>query len=172
MTIKEICDRLGRAFAAPDGDTIVADRGLCSICGSAVRANQQMAFTGEHLRCYVRQLQPGGLDRPERTNDMRDRRRHPRYSVAWRLRLWFGELGFADAHAENASSSGIGIALPTATTAASLLKPGKTIAVEVYGADEPVFRTTAAVRHRTGTSVGIECFDPLPSGLIDSAATA
>ncbi|MBI1734486.1 MAG: PilZ domain-containing protein [Candidatus Rokubacteria bacterium] len=103
---------------------------------------------------------------------MRDRRRHPRYPATWRLRLWFGELGFADARAENVSLSGIGIALPSATTAATLLKPGKTIGVEVYDADEPLFRTTAAVRHCTGTAVGVECMDLLPTELFDRLTTA
>lgn len=171
MTIKEICDKLGRTVAPHEADSDV-DRGLCAICGTTVRASQQMAFTGEHLRCYVRQLQPRDHDSSERTNDMPDRRRHPRFPATWRLRLWFGELGFADAQAENASLSGFSITLPSATTAASLLKPGKTVGLEVYDADQPIFRTTAAVRHRTGSAVGVECTDPLPSEMMERLSIA
>lgn len=171
MTIKEICDKLGRAFSPNDAESD-PDRGRCAICGTTVRASQQMAFTGEHLRCYVRQLQPRGHDSSERTNDMCDRRRHPRFPATWRLRLWFGELGFADARAENASESGFAIMLPSATTAASLLKPGKTVGLEVYDADQPVFRTTAAVRHRTGSAVGVECTDRLPLELLERLSPA
>lgn len=171
MTIREICERLGQTLSAHDADSGAPDRGICPLCHEPVRANQQMAFTGEHLRCYVRQLQRSGSPDTEGTTE-RDRRRYPRVPASWRLRLWFGDLGFADAHADNASPAGLGISLPSATSAASLLKPGKTITVEVYDDDRPVFRTTAAVRHRTGTAVGIEFSEQLPPEMIDRLATA
>jgi hypothetical protein len=171
VTIREICERLGQAISVPGADADAPDRGICPLCEEPVRANQQIAFTGEHLRCYVRQLQPHHAS-PKGTTDARDRRQHPRFPASWRLRLWFGDLGFADARADNASIAGLCITLPTATTAASLLKPGKTISVEVYDDDRPVFRTAAAVRHRTGTAVGIECLEHLPTELLDRLATA
>lgn len=171
MTIKEICDRLGRAFSASDAESAIADRGVCVSCGFPIRGNQEVAFTGEHLRCYLSQLEPHDfrlrdLNATRRSNNGPDRRRHPRYPATCRLRLWFGDLGFTNAHAENVSTWGIGIALPTVTTAASLLKPGRTVGVEVFDEDGPVFRTNAAVRHRVGTAVGVECTEPLPAELL------
>jgi hypothetical protein len=165
VTIREICDRLGRAFSAPAGSD-VPDRGVCVACGRKVGAHEEIAFTGEHLRCYMKQLTPLVVDVTQQAAEARDRRRHPRYPATWSLRLWFGDLGFTNAHAANASTWGLGISLPTVTTATSLLKPGRTVGVEIFDTEGPVFRTTAAVRHRFGTALGVECADPVPAALL------
>lgn len=118
------------------------------------------APTRAHVRSRVAHSGPGERTAAIGVDDAADRRRHPRYPATWRLRLWFGDLGFTDAETANVSSGGLGITLPS-RTAASLLRPGRTVGVEVYDVHGPVFLTTAAVRHHRET-VGVECADPVP----------
>lgn len=107
---------------------------------------------------------------PHDTPDGIDRRRHPRHPAAWPLRVWFGDLGFAAARAENVSISGIGLSL-TSASAASLATPGREVEVELYDGARLMFRTSATVRHRRGQAVGLEWTRLMDDELI-SAATA
>lgn len=86
-----------------------------------------------------------------------DRRRHPRFAVAWPVRLWVDDEPLLG-HAEDASRNGLWVTVAP-TTALTL---GKICWIDVMSDELGSFTVAGEVRHITGRRVGLETMRPVP----------
>jgi hypothetical protein len=86
-----------------------------------------------------------------------ERRRHPRFPVAWPVRLWVDDepvLG----RVEDASRSGLWVTVaPT-----SALRLGQVCWVDVMSDELGSFTVAGEVRHVSGRRIGLETMRPVP----------
>ena len=86
-----------------------------------------------------------------------ERRRHPRFAVAWPVRLWVDDEPLLG-RAEDASRNGLWVTV--APTMA--LTPGKICWIDVMSDELGSFTVAGEVRHITGRRVGLETMRPVP----------
>lgn len=92
-----------------------------------------------------------------------ERRRHPRFAVAWLVRLWVDDEPLLG-RAEDASRNGLWVTVAP-TTALTL---GKICWIDVMS-DEVGFTVAGEVRHVTGRRVGLVTIRPVPVDGLDKA---
>jgi hypothetical protein len=86
-----------------------------------------------------------------------ERRRHPRFPVAWAVRLWVDDEPLLG-RAEDASRHGLWVTVaPT-----SALRLGKICWVDVMSDDLGSFTVAGEVRHVSGRRIGLETIRPVP----------
>jgi hypothetical protein len=93
-----------------------------------------------------------------------ERRRHPRFAVAWPVRLWVDDEPLLG-RAEDASRHGLWVTL--APTAA--LTFGKICWIDVLSDELGSFTVAGEVRHITGRRVGLETMRPVPIDGLEKA---
>lgn len=86
-----------------------------------------------------------------------ERRRHPRVSVAWPVRLWVDDEPLLG-RVEDASRHGLWVAVSPTTA----LRLGKICWVDVVSDELGSFTVAGEVRHVTGRRVGLETMRPVP----------
>ena len=86
-----------------------------------------------------------------------ERRRHPRISVSWPVRVWIDDEALLG-RAEDASRHGLWITVPTTTA----LKLGKTCWIDVLSEELGSFTVAGEVRYVAGRRVGLEISRPVP----------
>ena len=86
-----------------------------------------------------------------------ERRRHPRFAVAWPVRLWVDDEPLLG-RAEDASRHGLWVTV--APTMALTL--GKICWIDVMSDELGSFTVAGEVRHITGRRVGLETMRPVP----------
>jgi PilZ domain-containing protein len=86
-----------------------------------------------------------------------ERRRHPRFPVAWAVRLWVDDEPLLG-RAEDASRKGLWVTV--APTMA--LKLGKICWIDVMSDEVGSFTLAGEVRHVSGRRVGLETIRPVP----------
>ena len=86
-----------------------------------------------------------------------ERRRHPRFAVAWPVRLWVDDEPLLG-RAEDASRHGLWVTV--APTMALTL--GKICWIDVMSDELGSFTVVGEVRHITGRRVGLETMRPVP----------
>ena len=86
-----------------------------------------------------------------------ERRRHPRFAVAWPVRLWVDDEPLLG-RAEDASRHGLWVTVAP-TTALTL---GKICWIDVMSDELGSFTVAGEVRHITGRRVGLETMRPVP----------
>jgi len=86
-----------------------------------------------------------------------ERRRHPRFPVAWAVRLWVDDEPLLG-RAEDASRNGLWVTIaPT-----SALRLGKICWVDVMSDELGSFTLAGEVRYITGRRIGLETLRPVP----------
>ena len=86
-----------------------------------------------------------------------ERRRHPRFPVAWPVRLWVDDEPLLG-RAEDASRNGLWVTIASATA----LKLGKICWSDVMSDEVGSFTVAGEVRHVAGRRVGLETMRPVP----------
>ena len=86
-----------------------------------------------------------------------ERRRHPRFAVAWPVRLWVDDEPLLG-RAEDASRNGLWVTVGPTTT----LTLGKICWIDVMTDELGSFTVAGEVRHITGRRVGLETMRPVP----------
>ena len=86
-----------------------------------------------------------------------ERRRHPRFPVAWPVRLWVDDEPLLG-RAEDASRNGLWVTIASATA----LKLGKICWIDVMSDEVGSFTVAGEVRHVAGRRVGLETMRPVP----------
>jgi hypothetical protein len=88
---------------------------------------------------------------------IRERRRHPRISVSWPVRVWIDDEALLG-RAEDASRHGLWISVSTTTA----LKLGKVYWIDVLSEELGSFTVAGEVRYVSGRRVGLEITRPVP----------
>jgi len=88
---------------------------------------------------------------------IQERRRHPRISVSWPVRVWIDDEAVLG-RAEDASRHGLWITVPTTTT----LKLGKACWIDVMSEELGSFTVAGEVRYVAGRRVGLEIARAVP----------
>ena len=86
-----------------------------------------------------------------------ERRRHPRFPVAWPVRLWVDDEPLLG-RAEDASRNGLWVTVAPTTT----LKLGKICWIDVMSEEIGSFTVAGEVRYITGRRIGLETMRPVP----------
>jgi hypothetical protein len=94
-----------------------------------------------------------------------ERRRYPRNSVSWPVRLWLTQDCFFVGRAVDAGAKGVRITLPNRRTQA-ILHPGRQCRIEVDAEAFGAFSGVAVVRHAGDVGIGLELREPVPTELI------
>jgi hypothetical protein len=87
----------------------------------------------------------------------RERRRFPRISVSWPVRVWVGDEALLG-RAEDASRHGLWVTIPLTTS----LKPGKVCWIDILSEELGSFTVAGEIRHVSGRRVGLETTRPVP----------
>lgn len=85
-----------------------------------------------------------------------ERRRQPRFAVAWPVRLWVDDEPLLG-RAKDASRNGLSVTVATTT-----LKLGKICWIDVMSEEIGSFTVAGEVRYITGRRVGLETIRPVP----------
>jgi PilZ domain-containing protein len=86
-----------------------------------------------------------------------ERRRHPRFPVAWPVRLWVDDEPLLG-RAEDVSRHGLWVTLAPTTA----LRLGKICWIDVQSDEVGSFTVAGEVRHITGRRIGLETMRPVP----------
>jgi len=86
-----------------------------------------------------------------------ERRRHPRFPVAWAVRLWVDDEPLLG-RAEDASRHGLWVTVAPTTA----LRLGKICWVDVMSDELGSFTVAGEVRHVSGRRIGLETIRPVP----------
>jgi len=86
-----------------------------------------------------------------------ERRRHPRFPVAWAIRLWVDDEPLLG-RAEDASRHGLWVTVAPTTA----LRLGKVCWIDVMSDELGSFTMAGEVRHVSGRRIGLETIRPVP----------
>jgi hypothetical protein len=86
-----------------------------------------------------------------------ERRRHPRFPVAWPVRLWVDDEPLLG-RVEDASRNGLWVTVAPTTS----LRLGKICWVDVMSDEVGAFTVAGEVRHVSGRRIGLETTRPVP----------
>ena len=142
---------------------------MCPKCNMSLDMQDEVAFTGEHLNCFIADL---GADRRPIGGGSADfateRRESPRYAVSREARLVLsGGAAYAKVRTVNISTGGIAVERPDKLPA-TLFARGTTLDIAIVGDDAaPVCVRRGEVRHLTARTIGLKVEEALPPGLFD-----
>src|SRR5215510_16602252 len=94
---------------------------------------------------------------------MDERRRHPRYQVSWRARIWLAENVSTSGPAIDASLHGLRVAI-SHHAPLGLMQPGHRYRVQVFAGLVPQFDGTMVLRQVSDHGIGMETEQRLPVG--------
>src|SRR5215470_17788750 len=92
---------------------------------------------------------------------MDERRRHPRYRVSWRARIWLAENVSTSGPAIDASLHGLRVAI-SHHAPLGLMQPGHRYRVQVFAGLVPQFDGTMVLRQVSDQGIGMETEQRLP----------
>ncbi len=87
-----------------------------------------------------------------------ERRRHPRFPVAWPIRLWVDDEPLLG-RAQDVSQHGLWVTVAPTTA----LRLGKICWVDVLSDELGSFTVAGEVRHVAGRRIGLETMRPVPT---------